>query len=298
MLPEIIQKNNRKEITFNALIRLQIISLEVMLEKKERYLTTILEQLYFSLMSKLTFLTISFCFLFLSFNSQGQTSRRVKFPSKDGVTITADMYETNPDYPWVLLFHQANSSRGEFKYLAPKFNRLEVNCMAVDLRSGREANFIANETYVLAKDNGLPTEYLDAEKDMIAAIQKAFIVAGRKPVIILGSSYSASLALKLGIEMKEVKAVIAFSPGEYFGKELSIVETVADLRKPTLITCAAKEVKWIKPIANAIRSSKKIFYAPTSGGAHGASALNTETEGHTDYWIQVINFIQNVKKEN
>ncbi|MDP6908632.1 MAG: hypothetical protein QF371_03960 [Flavobacteriales bacterium] len=249
-------------------------------------------------MNRLTFFTITFYFLFCSFSTQGQTSRRVKFPSKDGVTITADMYEANPDYPWVVLFHQAQSSRGEFKYLAPKFNRLEVNCIAVDLRSGKEANFIPNETYVLAKDNGLPTEYMDAEKDMIAAIEKAYIVAGRKPVIILGSSYSASLALKLGIEMSEVKAVIAFSPGEYFGKDLSIIETVSGLRKPSFITCAANEKKWTKPIANSIWSSRKIFYVPSSGGAHGASALNKETEGQADYWIQVINFIQTVKKDN
>ncbi|MBL4586732.1 MAG: hypothetical protein JKX84_06725 [Flavobacteriales bacterium] len=248
-------------------------------------------------MNKLILLTISIAFVFAFSSADAQTSRRVKFPSKDGVTITADMYEANPDYPWVVLFHKANSSRGEFKYLAPKFNRLEVNCIAVDLRSGREANFIPNETYVLAKNTGLDTDYMAAEIDMRAAIEKAYIVAGFKPVIIFGSSYSASLAIKLGSEMSQVKAVIAFSPGEYFGKELSVVDAAKKLTKPVFIACGSDEKKYTDAIANALRSSKRIYYAPGKGGAHGAASLDKETEGQTEYWIQMINFIQTVKKE-
>ena len=229
-------------------------------------------------------------------NTEAQTARRVKFPSKDGVTITADMYEVNPDYPWVVLFHKAQSSRGEFQRIAPKLNKLEVNCIAVDLRSGKEENFIVNETYVLAKETGLGTDYLDAEIDMRAAIEKAYIIA-RKPVIIFGSSYSASLAMKLGQEMSQVQAVIAFSPGEYFGKKLNVTETARSLTKPTFIACGADEKTYIDPIANAVRSSKKIYFAPPKGGAHGAGSLEKGVDGETEYWIQMINFIQTVKKE-
>lgn len=225
-----------------------------------------------------------------------QTSRRVKFPSKDGVTITADMYEADPSYPWVVLFHMAESSRGEFQRIAPRLNRLEVNCIAVDLRAGKEENFIVNETYVLAKNTGLGTSYLDAEIDMKAAIEKTFMIA-RRPVIIFGSSYSASLALKLAQEMPQVKAVIAFSPGEYFGKELNVAEAVSGLTKPAFIACGSDEKKYTDEIANAVNSDKKIYFAPGKGGAHGSKSLLKTTEGETDYWIQMINFIQKVKKE-
>ncbi|TNF27033.1 MAG: alpha/beta hydrolase [Bacteroidetes bacterium] len=225
-----------------------------------------------------------------------QTARRVKFPSKDGVTITADMYEANPDYPWVVLFHKAQSSRGEFQRIAPKLNKLEVNCLAVDLRSGKESNFIINETYVLAKETGLKTEYLDSEIDMRAAIEKAYIIA-RKPVIIFGSSYSASLAMKLGQEMPQVAGVIAFSPGEYFGNKLKVQEVAAQLSKPTFVACGADEKEYVKPLADAVRTDKKIFFAPPTGGAHGAACLDKGTEGETEYWIQMINFIQTVKQE-
>lgn len=229
-------------------------------------------------------------------STEAQTARRVKFPSKDGVTITADMYEVNPDYPWVVLFHMAESSRGEFQRIAPKLNKLEVNCIAVDLRSGKEENFIVNETYVLAKNTGLGTAYLDAEKDMRAAIEKAYLIA-RKPVIIFGSSYSASLALKLASEMPQVKAVIAFSPGEYFGKELDVAAAAKNLSKPTFIACGSDEKKYTDAIANAVQSQKKIYFAPPKGGAHGSKSLDKGTDGETEYWIQMINFIQTVKKE-
>lgn len=229
-------------------------------------------------------------------DSDAQTARRVKFPSKDGVTITADMYEANPDYPWVVLFHMAQSSRGEFQRIAPRLNKLEVNCIAVDLRSGKENNFIVNETYVLAKNTGLGTSYLDAEADMRAAIEKAYLIA-RKPVIVFGSSYSASLAIKLGSEMPQVKAVIAFSPGEYFGKDLDVANTAKSLTKPTFIACGSDEKKYTDEIANAVRSKKKIYFAPGKGGAHGSACLDKKTEGETEYWIQMINFLQTVKKE-
>ncbi len=237
------------------------------------------------------------CSLFIgATESDAQTARRVKFPSKDGVTITADMYEVNPDYPWVVLFHMAESSRGEYQRIAPKLNKLEVNCIAVDLRSGKENNFIVNETYVLAKNTGLGTSYMDAEADMRAAIEKAYLIA-RKPVIIMGSSYTASLAIKLGSEMPQVKAVIAFSPGEYFGKELDVAKAAKSLTKPTFIACGADEKKYTDAIANAVTSRKKIYFAPPKGGAHGSKCLGKDTDGETEYWIQMINFLQTVKKE-
>ena len=240
--------------------------------------------------------SLSFLLIIGTGSADAQTSRRVKFPSKDGVTITADMYEADPSYPWVVLFHMAESSRGEYQRIAPRMNKLEVNCIAVDLRSGKEENFIVNETYVLAKNTGLGTSYLDAEIDMKAAIEKAYMIA-RKPVIVFGSSYSASLALKLANEMPQVKAAIAFSPGEYFGKDLNIASAIKGLSKPTFIACGSDEKKYTDPIANAVSSPKKIYFAPPNGGAHGSKSLLKGTDGETEYWIQMINFVQKVKEE-
>lgn len=97
--------------------------------------------------------------------------------------------------------------------------------------------------------------------------------------------------------MPQVQAVIAFSPGEYFGKDLDIAAAAKNLSKPVFIACGADEKKYTDAIANAIRSTKKIYFAPGKGGAHGSKCLEKTTDGETEYWIQMINFIQAVKKE-
>lgn len=222
--------------------------------------------------------------------------RKVMFASKDGLTITADLYETEPEHPWIVLFHQSNSSRGEYRDIAPRLNKLNLNCMAVDLRSGKEKNFRVNETAALAKDAKLPSNFIDAEKDMVAAIERAYGI-GRQPVILLGSSYSASLALKLATEMDEVAAVIAFSPGEFFDNKLNMQKAVTGLSKPVFVSGPASERRWIEELTSGIPTGKKITYIPGAGGVHGASCLLKTTDGQTEYWIQLINFIQTVKKD-
>jgi len=64
--------------------------------------------------------------------------KTITFPSHEGVTITADLYITNEDknIPFIVLFHQAGFSRGEYREIAPKLNKLGFNCMAIDQRSG------------------------------------------------------------------------------------------------------------------------------------------------------------------
>lgn len=240
----------------------------------------------------LSVISILFCF-----GQSALAQRKVVFPSKDGLTITAELYETEPEHPWIVLFHQANSSRGEYRDIAPRLNKLELNCMAVDLRSGKEMNFRVNETAFLAKEANLPHEFLDAEQDMRSAIERAYGI-GRKPVLIMGSSYSASLALKLAKEMDEVKAVIAFSPGEFFGKKLETQKAVEGLDKPTFVASSASERKWVSELISDISKQKMIYYAPGKGGAHGAKSLTRDTEGAAEYWIQLINFVQTLKKEN
>jgi dienelactone hydrolase len=245
------------------------------------------------MMSLRSFLIAIAAFLVIS---PAFAQRKVMFPSKDGLTITADLYETKPEDTWVVLFHQSNSSRGEFRDIAPRLNKLGLNCMAVDLRSGKEKNFRVNETAGLAKDARLPNDFIDSEKDMRAAIERAYGI-GKRPVIILGSSYSASLALKLAKEMDEVRAVAAFSPGEFFERKLNVQKAIEGLSKPTFVTCAESEKKWVAELISGIPKGKLIYYAPGKGGAHGASSLLKETDGQTEYWIQLINFIQTVKKD-
>src|SRR4030042_680748 len=82
--------------------------------------------------------------LFLQLPAEGQ--KKVTFPSSDGLTITADLFLKDKDLPFILLFHQGNYSRGEYREIAPKLLNLNYNCLSVDLRSGGKVNFTENET--------------------------------------------------------------------------------------------------------------------------------------------------------
>ncbi|MBA4348121.1 MAG: hypothetical protein C0413_04645 [Clostridiales bacterium] len=147
-----------------------------------------------------------------------QTVSTVTFPTTDNLNITADLYWTgDASKPFIILFHQADYSRGEYLEIAPKLNALGYNCLAVDQRSGRSANNVKNETYQLAKDAGLPTGYTDAYPDLEAALSYVVSTYAPEKLIVWGSSYSASLVLILASEYSdEIAAALSFSPGEYF----------------------------------------------------------------------------------
>ena len=140
----------------------------------------------------------------------------LSFPSEDDLEITADLYHASTDGPVVVLCHQAGWSRGEYKETAKTLQERGYNCLAVDQRSGGAVNDTDNETFKRAEAAGKGTEFLDAEQDIVAAVNYMSERYG-KPVILVGSSYSAALSLKVAAENDNVRAVLSFSPGEYFG---------------------------------------------------------------------------------
>jgi len=56
--------------------------------------------------------------LVLPFISRGQ--KRVTFLSCDSLEITADLYKFGRNTNYAIFFHQAGSSRGEYKDIAPQ----------------------------------------------------------------------------------------------------------------------------------------------------------------------------------
>ena len=94
--------------------------------------------------------------------------------------------------------------------------------MAVDQRSGGKVNGVDNETHRRATRMGL-------ERELFGCLRRyggGACVYARKElaaerIIVWGSSYSASLVLRLAAEHADevIVGVMAFSPGEYFKKE-------------------------------------------------------------------------------
>lgn len=239
-------------------------------------------------------------FLFLIIKVCNAQSEKIYFASKDGVRITADYYKVHADsVPLILLFHQAGWSRGEYIEIAPRLTQMGFNCMAVDLRSGKTVNNVDNETFLEAKRKMKDTNYLAAETDIISAVDFALNIAGGK-IILWGSSYSASLALKVAGQYQErVQGVMAFSPGEYFrsfGRPANFIsESVSNLRIDTFITCAKREQEKCMIIFNDIPSESKVFFVPETDGNHGSSALWNIHFDSKAYWVAVESFLSTLK---
>lgn len=233
--------------------------------------------------------------IILAINFSSFSQKKITFKSGDGLEITADYYKTKTSATTLVLLHQAGSSRGEYRESIARFTRMGFSCLAVDLRSGKEINFVTNETAKRAKKQDLPTDYLDAEKDIIAAIEYAFALNNKK-IVLIGSSYSASLALKISTGNDNVRAVIAFSPGEYFKQNKIIIQDIIkDLKIPIFATSTKSEFKYIKEMFKNV-GKNKILFEPTSGeGVHGAKTLWKNNPNYKEYWFQITMFLKNYK---
>lgn len=245
---------------------------------------------------KTRFLKLTVVFIFL-FTGHVYAFTTLEFPSADGLPVTADLYMVHgKDAPFILLFHRAGWSRGEYREIAPELNRGGFNCMAVDQRSGGEINGVKNITAMKAEKAGKATGFLDALQDMEAAVKFVRRKYASGPLILWGSSYSASLVIKMAGDKPDMAdAVVSFSPGEYFtrfGKSPTfIADAAARIRCPVFITAAKTERgRWIR-IFNRIMRTDVISYVPVVEGAHGSQALWKSTEGHEGYWKAVMGFL-------
>ncbi len=216
-----------------------------------------------------------------------QSFEIVEFPSIDGLTITADLYETKKmDNPIILMFHQSASSRGEFRTVAPKLVKEGFNVLAVDLRWGKKDfwNHIVNKT---AERNETPKimeeekkgnrekvwpTIFDSYDDMLAAIDwtSANGFTGKK--LLLGSSFSSIFIFKAAQDRK-IDGILSYSPGEYYDDETTMVQSwVKNIEIPIYIVAGTNEKDFTTDIFNAITSDNKTYFHAKKG-RHGASIL-------------------------
>jgi predicted alpha/beta hydrolase len=234
-----------------------------------------------------------FIAVFFFFRLSGQ--EKVTFKAADSLTVYANLYEIDENLPYLILFHQDGFSKGEYKTTAIKLLKLGYNCLAVDLRAGDYVNYIQNETAKEAKEKGFPTGYLDAEQDMKAAIEWAYN-RSNKPVILFGSSYSASLSLRIARSDPRVKAVIAFSPGEYFKPDLVIKDNLVGFDKPVFVACSQREFTYMNDMLSGIPENLKSVFKPQEGtGEHGSKALWSANPSSNEYWLALFLFFKTIQ---
>ncbi|WP_340073740.1 alpha/beta hydrolase [Leptobacterium sp. I13] len=221
-----------------------------------------------------------------------RAQQTITFPSKDNLTITADLYSQANSEKFIILFHQARWSRGEYLEIAPKLTKMGYNCLAVDLRSGGTVNSISNETYKEATTKGKTTGYVDAYQDIETSVAYIKEKHNPKKIIIWGSSYSSALVLKYGGDYPEmVDAILSFAPGEYFGEQDFIKRSAQNITVPVFITSAKKEQGNWQSIYDVIPSTSKAFYLPETKGNHGSRALWEQFNDHKGYWQAVERFL-------
>ena len=215
---------------------------------------------------------------------------KVTYLSSDGIRITADLYISDKSNPFILLFHQSNSSRGEYNQIVPKLLKLNYNCLAVDLRAGGSMNYVKNETHEQALKTQKSTAFTDALKDIDASIEFIRRYTHRQ-LILLGSSYSASLCLINAVNNHDIQAVIAFSPGEYFKPEINVKEEISGFSKPLFYTGSKIEFKYIENLLSNVNKKHVMYFKPSGDGAHGSKILWPNTNEGKACWLQLSMFL-------
>lgn len=213
-------------------------------------------------------------------------------PSPDNVLVHAKLYESKESNPKIMLLcHQAHYSKGEYIETAPKFNKLGYTCLAIDQRSGEGVNKDVNQTAIMAKQLGLGTDFEDAEADIKTAIYYLYSKYNQK-IILLGSSYSSALVIKIAASEKDkVESVISFSPGEYF-KDTTIINTsLKQLSIPVWITCSKEEIAQTEALLKGVENKQLVFYKPEKEGKHGSRALWENYKDNKEYWQSLKQFL-------
>lgn len=214
------------------------------------------------------------------------------FKARDGVVVHGNYFQAEHPKALILLFHQAGSSKDEYTTIAPRLVQAGYSALAIDQRSGGDL-FGPNET---AAGLGRKADYLEARQDLEAAL--AWGQRQKLPVLLWGSSYSSSLIFLVAAEHPDVKAVLAFSPGEYFDKKSLVRDAASHVTAAIYVTSANtdEEIESARGILAASPSPLKQQYIPRSGGVHGSSSLipSRDPEGAADNWNAVLAFLARV----
>ena len=241
-------------------------------------------------MARLVYLILSL-FLVLGLKAQD----KVSFQTSDSLEVVAHLYEIDPSYPYIILYHQSGYSKGEFKEIAISLLKLKYNCLAVDLRFGKGVKSIPNETSVNAKKSHIVSSMYDSRLDIKASIEYAFERSG-KEVLLLGSSFSGTLALLEAKLNPKVKAVIAYSPGEFFRNEFLIHDELDGMEKPVYIAGSQLEYPYLKRLTKLVPKNNLVVFQPqNASGKHGAKALWKEDKVSKEYWLSLLMFINNLQ---
>ncbi|MCK8061039.1 MULTISPECIES: alpha/beta fold hydrolase [unclassified Fusibacter] len=221
----------------------------------------------------------------------------VEILSQDGLVITADYYFHDSSSDYMLLMHQAGSSRGEFRESALRFLELGYNVLTIDLRSGESFEDVVNQTAALAVEQGIANQRTDAYQDAVAALKYIDETFAHERIFVLGSSYSCGLALQLGVDYPGlVDGILTFSASEsVMISNQMIADNIEGLSIPVFFTSGKFEADAYNYMRKQVKSDINVAFLPEGNGVHGASSLLSSNENYLEYWEAVEAFLEEVK---
>jgi pimeloyl-ACP methyl ester carboxylesterase len=190
----------------------------------------------------------------------------------------------------LLLFHQAGASRHEYDPLVPVLTRMGYDTLAIDQRSGDGLFGGRNETVT---KRGGSADYLDALPDLDGALAWAR-ARGYARIAVVGSSYSASLAIVLAARHpQDLAAVASFSPGEYFDDKDMIKRAAAKITVPFYVTTRPEEEDKVAEVLRDAHGGNLTHYRQAVG-VHGASTLvqARDPKGYADNLRSFTDFLR------
>lgn len=227
----------------------------------------------------------------------------ITFITSDSITIFGELYKTSKSKDIILLFHQGGSNiRGEYRTIIPKLLEQDINILAIDQRVGGQIYGSYNRTIANIPSNSFDNNYgyCDAYNNLEGALDYLIENGYTGGKMLWGSSYSASLAIKLASERQnDLLGVLAFSPAAGTVMEGCNPEPYFEkITIPLLILKPPNEME-------SDRSKTQFELAATYGhktyaaknGIHGSSMLVESRVGAdvSENWTAVLNFISDIR---
>ncbi len=217
----------------------------------------------------------------------------IELVAADGMTVPGTYRRAADPKALILLFHQRGSSRAEFFEIGPRLAANGYSNLAIDQRGGGDKWKVPNEP---AEQWGETDSHFEALPDLEAAL--AWGSRQGPPLLLWGSSYTAALVFPLAADNQLlVRAVLAFSPGEYLEGH-AVTRAAAALDVPVFISSATtlNEVGYAQAVFDAVGSKDKEYFLPEAGSEHGSLALirSENPDGYEEVWGAVLAFLRRV----
>ncbi len=244
--------------------------------------------------------SLAFVCVLATLRVAAQTPKEIELKTSDGLKLFGDWYPRTkaPARALLILIHQGDgSARGDYAPIIPRLLTEGFEVLAIDSRLGGNLFGATNRT--VARNAAAEWTYCDAYPDLLSALDYAKALVPKRSIVVWGSSYSATLALRLAADRPaDVAAVLAFSPAS--GPSMGACQPVpyaSRVKLPALVVRPKDELE--------VASRREDFEAFRKQGhstfvaepsAHGSSVLVAErAKGDVGVtWKTVLEFLSRV----